>query len=98
MTDWRLLVDEGRFEEAEPVMLEATSKPDPYGDLLIQKAAFYESWGDALGHTEEAVRKYWLSHAEWAWFASGATSGGEGTARMLDVNRVLKKIENVSSR
>ena len=29
-------------------MLEEMGGPDPYGELLIAKAAFYESWGDAL--------------------------------------------------
>lgn len=93
MSDWVEMMLRGEFEKAEPYMLEVTSQPDPYGDLLVAKAEFYEKWGDALSPNNEAVEKYKLSHAEWAWFASCSTSGGEGTARMLDVNRVLRKIQ-----
>lgn len=95
MNDWREMMTAGMFAEAEPLMIEATSKPDPLGDLLVAKADFYEKWGDALAPDLLAIEKYRLSHAEWAWFASCSTSGGEGTARMLDVTRVLKKIESV---
>ena len=93
MTDWHELVREGRFEEAQPLMLEATSTPDGYCGETVTRADFYEQWGDSLGQEPIAGRMYWTSHGYWATFASWATSGGEGTARMLDVNRVLKKLE-----
>ena len=95
--DWRAMARQGRFAEAEPSMLEETGGPDPYGDLMLAKAGFYEAWGDALRPSSEAIGKYRLAHTEFAWFASCATSGGEGTARMLDVNRVLRKIEEIGT-
>lgn len=56
---------------------------------------FYESWGDALAPSRDAEPKYWAAHSNFSIFASGSTSGGEGTARMIDVNRVLRKIDAV---
>ena len=95
MSDWREFLNIGEFERAEPLMLAATEAPDGYGGETIVRAHFYESWGDSLGKSPEAERKYWESHRHWATFASWATSGGEGTARMMDVNRVLRKIEQL---
>lgn len=89
---WRKMAASASFEEAEPWMLAATAGDDPLGDLLIAKAEFYEAWGDHLAPDPSAAEKYALSHAEWAWYASCSTSGGEGTARMLAVNRVDQKI------
>lgn len=96
--NWIKLADQKRFAEAEPLMLEATAGEDPLGDLLIAKAEFYEAWGDHLSPDPVAAEKYSLSHAEWAWYASCSTSGGEGTARMLAVNRVAQKIADLSSK
>lgn len=95
---WMKMADLLRFEEAEPLMLTATSGEDPYGDLLVAKAEFYEAWGDYLSPDSSSVEKYSLSHAEWAWYAACSTSGGEGTARMIAVNRVAKKIADLSSK
>ena len=95
MTEWRELVLQGRFEAAEPLMLADTEERDGYGGETVVRAGFYEDWGNSLGSTAEAESKYWESHKYWANFASWSTSGGEGTARMLDVKRVLKKIEGL---
>ena len=93
MSDWRDLVVAGKFAEAEPMMLAEALISDGYGGDVVLKAAFYENWGDSLRDGPAAKAKYWESHRHWADFASGSTSGGEGAARMLDVNRVLEKIE-----
>jgi hypothetical protein len=95
MSDWRDLVAAGKFAEAEPMMLAETSTPDGYGGETVMKAEFYEAWGDSLGDDPDAKRKYWIAHRYWGDYASWSTSGGEGTARMLDVNRVLRKIESL---
>jgi hypothetical protein len=95
MTDWRELVLQGRFEEAEPPMLADTEERDGYGGETVARAEFYEEWGDSLGFGPEAEKRYWQSHSYWGLYASWSTSGGEGTARMMDVNRVLKKIEEL---
>jgi hypothetical protein len=93
--NWRELVSEGRYAEAEAAMLAETDRGvDMFPDNQI-RASFYENWGDALGGDEDKYREALIN---WQQFASCSTSGGEGTARMMDVNRVLGKIENVSSR
>ena len=95
MNDWRELVVAGRFVEAESMMLAEALTPDGYGGETVMKAGFYEAWGDSLRDAQAATAKYWQAHHHWADFASWSTSGGEGTARMLDVNRVLRKIESL---
>lgn len=95
MAGWRELVSQGRFEEAEPLMLADTEERDGCGGETVARAEFYEDWGNSFGAAPEAESKYRESHMYWANFASWATSGGEGTARMLDVKRVLKKIEGL---
>jgi hypothetical protein len=98
MSYWRDLIKAGKFDEALPLMLAETEKPDGYGGETVTRAEFYEAWGDSLRPAAEAEWKYWDSHRYWAIFASWATSGGEGTARMLDVDRVVKKIEALQNR
>lgn len=97
---WYLLVAVGRFAEAEPLMLAGTpqtTEADPYGKNTVARAEFYESWGDALGQTPTAAEKYRESQNYWGLFASWSTSGGEGTARMMDVNRVAEKLERLNA-
>lgn len=93
MADWRELIKVGRFAEAEPSMLAETEGTDGRGPDAETRAEFYEGWGDAL-KDRAAEEKYRESHYYWAIFASWSTSGGEGTARMRDANRVLEKIES----
>ncbi|MBK6749323.1 MAG: hypothetical protein KA956_13500 [Pyrinomonadaceae bacterium] len=95
MADWRELILDGRFAEAEPLMLADTEKRDGYGGETIVRAEFYEDWGNFFRSGPEDEKRYWRSHGYWALYASWSTSGGEGTARMIDVNRVLKKIESL---
>lgn len=97
MTSWREMVEQGKFDEAESIMLADTSEADGYGGETVTRAHFYEQWGDVLAPDGAAEIKYRESHDYWATFASWATSGGEGTARMLDVERVIKKIEALHS-
>ena len=91
MTDWRALVAAGKFEEAEPMMLQETTVGDGFDPEV--RGGFYESWGDTLQARELAEQKYRTAHYYWATFASWSTSGGEGTARMREANRVLIKLE-----
>ena len=95
VVDWRELVEKSNFAAAEEVMREETEAMDQYGENTVTRASFYESWGDALGSNGIAVEKYNESVRYWSLFASWSTSGGEGTARMMDVNRVLEKIESL---
>lgn len=95
MSDWRSLIAAGKFEEAEVLMLNETGTPDGYGGETVTRAEFYEAWADSLGDRTAAITMYWRSHSFWATYASWSTSGGEGTARMRDVNRVLLKLEEL---
>ncbi len=49
---------------------------------------FWEAIGDEFG----AVEAYRRAHAAFVVFASWATSGAEGSGRMVDVNRVAEKL------
>ena len=95
MSEWARLIVSDKFDEAEPLMLADTEKPDGYGGETVKRAEFYEAWGDTLGTVPDAEGKYRESHRYWALYASWATSGGEGTARMVDVHRVLRKIDEL---
>ena len=89
---------ERKFAEAEPSMLTDTDpNNDPYGDNTVARAEFYESWGDATAQRVAAIEHY--RNADWYFglFASWSTSGGEGTARMRDVNRVQEKIRRLQN-
>ncbi|HMO81858.1 MAG TPA: hypothetical protein PKD24_13795 [Pyrinomonadaceae bacterium] len=90
--NWRQLVSEGKYAEAEAAMLAETDRGVGMFPENEIRASFYENWGDVLGGDED---KYREAANNWQQFASCATSGGEGTARMLDVNRVLKKIKGL---
>jgi hypothetical protein len=96
MEDWRELMRQRRFAEAEPLMLAATDiERDKFGDDTVARAEFYEAWGDATRDPLEAIDHYHQADFYFSTFASWATSGGEGTARMRDVNRVQNKARNV---
>jgi hypothetical protein len=97
MVDWRAAARVGQFAEAEGSMLEETEGKDGIGPDAEVRAQFYEDWGDRLEQASEAGEKYRVAHWYWATFASWSTSGGEGTARMRDVNRVLEKLENLGT-
>jgi hypothetical protein len=92
---WRRLAKLGQFSEAEDLMLADTGEIGEQGPDAETRAYFYEDWGDALRNDAAAEAKYREAHHYWAIFASWATSGGEGTARMGDANRVLEKLENL---
>lgn len=91
--NWSELVIEGKYAEAEPLMLADTETRDGYGGETVVRAEFYEDWGNYLRSGAEAIERYRQSHSYWADYASWSTSGGEGTARMMDVKRLLKKLE-----
>lgn len=95
---WYLLTLLGRFAEAEPLMIEGTEKNDPFNDNAVARAEFYEKWGDSTRNSTVAEKAYRSAYNYYAAHASHATSGGEGTARMLDVNRVTGKINALLSR
>ncbi|MDI1240896.1 MAG: hypothetical protein PSX80_03110 [bacterium] len=98
MADWRELMQAGEFVKAEEAMLAETEGRDGYGPDAETRGWFYESWGDAIASSPEAERKYMDAYNNFAIFASWSTSGGEGTARMMDVNRALKKAEDCRSK
>jgi predicted enzyme related to lactoylglutathione lyase len=85
------LVAAGRWAEtADAVDRLWPSAPgvDPYGYNIERKAAWWEDQGDRLLAAEPYEQASRLLTA----YAAGATSGGEGYARMQDVQRVAAKI------
>jgi hypothetical protein len=62
---------------------------DPYGEHLARIAAWWEQCGDDL-QAREAYRR---AHAAYVTIASWATSGAEGSAAMVDVDRVAAKLQ-----
>ena len=96
MDDWKQLAKMGRFAEAESLMLAATDiEHDKFGDDTVARAEFYEAWGDATPEPLAAIDHYNQADFYFAIYASWSTSGGEGTARMRDVDRVRTKVSNV---
>lgn len=95
MSDWRDLVRQGKFAEAEELMLAETAREGEYGYEAVTRAGFYEDWGDHAENIDKAKKFYLKSLTDYERFASWATSGGEGTARMLDVKRLRKKIADL---
>ncbi len=93
---WRDLASAGRYSEAEEAMLAETDRGFGYFPDNEIRGSFYENWGDTLNGPEQ-IEKYALAESNWRMFASCATSGGEGTARMLDVHRVAKKLESLTA-
>ena len=94
MDDWKTLVKERKFAEAEALML-ADTEPINERDNARDRAEFYEAWGDATRDPVAATDHYNQADFFFSIYASWSTSGGEGSARMLDVNRVRNKVMNV---
>lgn len=90
--DWRDAALEGNYAEAESAMLAATDRGEGFYPDCEIRGSFYENWGDSLSG-EEQIAKYREALNYWRMNAAQATSGGEGSARMLDVHRVAKKID-----
>ncbi|MBL8181775.1 MAG: hypothetical protein JNL64_09155 [Blastocatellia bacterium] len=95
MTTWRELIDSGNYESAEPLMLADTDRGEGYFPDCEIRASFYENWGDTLvGDDQIAKHREALNY--WQMHAAQSTSGGEGTARMLDVSRVQKLLDELT--
>ncbi len=81
-----------KFAEAEAVMLAETEQETGYGNETLTRAGFYENWGDACRDKDEAKKHYEKSLSGYYLFASWATGSGEGLERMMNVERVEKKL------
>lgn len=92
MTNWRELAGEGKYLDGEAAMLAETDRGEGFFPINEIRASYYENWGDAIGG-DEKIAKYELALTNWGQWASCSTSGGEGTARMSEVDRVRKKLE-----
>ena len=100
MQDWRDLMRQNRFEEAVPLVEEEYARGNDCGYHLLSRAHFYETRAaqQEIENPQEALRLYREADHEYTMFAAAATSGGEGTARMLDVNRIRTKIGELETR
>jgi hypothetical protein len=68
---------------------------DPYGENFERVAEWWEHCGDRLvmmSTDAAAAEAYHRAHDAFATLASWATSGGEGSARMIEVRRVAAKL------
>lgn len=68
---------------------------------LLRRAAVAETLGDRArlhGDDATALDLYHLARSGFAQHASYATSGGEGMARMVDVNRLIGKLSELGDR
>lgn len=65
----------------------APAQDADYGALLL------EALGDGCGDPQRKAALYAEACRRAAIFAAGATSGGEGVARIMDVDRLAKKRE-----
>ena len=92
MADWQEMVEAGNYIGAESLMLAETDRDEGFFPINEVRASFYENWGDRLGG-EERIAKFELALTNWEQWASCSTSGGEGTARMSEVQRVQEKIK-----
>ncbi|HMT08965.1 MAG TPA: hypothetical protein PKA82_13250 [Pyrinomonadaceae bacterium] len=92
---WQELIETGNYDDAEPLMLAETDRGEGYYPDCEMRASFYENWAEMLDG-ESQLRKYRDALNYWQMHAAQSTSGGEGTARMLDVNRVAKIIDGLS--
>ena len=89
---WWQMARDGHYAEMESEMLAATDRGDGYFPDCEVRGSYYENWGDMLDGEEQAA-KYREALNYWQMHAAQSTSGGEGTARMMDVHRVAKKID-----
>lgn len=92
--NWRDLVQCGNFSVAESGMLAETVRGEGFFTLNEVRARFHEGWGDRLDGDDQ-IGKYEKALINWQQFAFYATSGGEGTVRMIDLDRMRRKIENL---
>ncbi len=81
----------------ESTMLAATDRGEGYFPECEVRGAYYENWADTLRDSDEQIARYGEALQYWQMFASCSTSGGEGTARMMDVHRVEKKLEALNA-
>jgi hypothetical protein len=97
VAEFRRLQNAGEWREAEQLMErlefadlenDSAADTDPIG-------AFYEAWGDAIVDTdpEQARSRYELALDNYRRYASWATSGSEGLARMQSVRAVERKLQ-----
>lgn len=92
--EWWQIAREGKYAETEATMLAATDRGEGYYPECEVRASYYENWGDTLSG-EDQIAKYREALNYWQMHASQSTSGGEGTARMMDVHRLKKKLERL---
>lgn len=88
------LVRAGRRDDAETA-IDAMSADSYYPEL--GRAALWEGVGEALASSDRDAARFCLerAHHNFQWHASGASSGGEGMARMIDVNRLAERLRRL---
>lgn len=87
------LVKAKRFQEAAPLVeADYTQCADAEGSFILRRSWFYEQWAahEQKRDRETAMRLYRQALDSQYEYASGATSGCEGSMFMLEVERLEK--------
>ena len=96
-------VDEllARKQYAEALeQIQSDTPPDSYGGEWTARAEACYTVAGALQQSDPAGAAFFYARARdfFAQYASGATSGGEGSARMLDVRRAEEALRDLGRR
>ncbi|HTM18976.1 MAG TPA: hypothetical protein VL172_00655 [Kofleriaceae bacterium] len=86
------LIAGGRHDDALAALteLERTDVDRLFAHVFLIERAGDDATAD--GDPTLARRYYALAEDAYAWYASGASAGGEGLARMVDVDRLRRKL------
>lgn len=89
------MVRAGKRADAETAITAMTAG-EFYPELA--RATRWEAVGDALAKLDRDAARFCFerAHHDYQWHASGATAGGEGLARMLDVDRLAARLRAYS--
>jgi mevalonate pyrophosphate decarboxylase len=97
------LVKAKRFQEAAPLVEADYSQcADAQGSFILRRSWFYEQWAahERKHDRETAIRLYRKAFDSQYEYASGATSGCEGSMFMMEAERlekILHLLQNSSS-
>jgi hypothetical protein len=88
-----------QFDQAEAGLKKLDALPDPYGYMCVSTAGMLSDQGDHLLNSDRDIAIWFYTHslAFYRLFASWSTSGGEGTARMVDVHATEAKLKRAQS-
>jgi hypothetical protein len=90
---------ERRFEEAEAQVRLILDLPDPHGCILQELGA--DLGNIAAAYSDHPAVCEWArkwAHNMWYAWGSGATSGGEGAARLVEIEAAVESLDRICGR